>query len=403
MARLRPTRSGWWSLALTLPLVAFLLVNFALPLGSLLRQSFHEPHVAETLPATLAALGRWQGVALPPEAAFAALARELREARHSRALSRVARRIERETQGLRTVVTGTARELEGAGKAGGAATWRTILIGIHPAWQDIGTWRAVKAAGATVTGRHFLDTFDLERDAVGGVALRPETERIYLPRLWSTLGASLAMTVLCLALGYPVAFAITQSPRRLANALLALVVLCLLTSLLVRATAWIVLLQYRGVVNNLLVAAGLVSDDGRVVMIYNVSGTIIATTHALLPYMVLALYSAMQGIPALHLQAAESLGATPLQAFVRVYLPLTMPGVAAGSLLVFMLAVGYFITPALVGEQSGQMLSNLISHHMQTSLNWGLAAALGSTLLGTVVVLYLLYEKLFGTRNLRLG
>ena len=406
---MRLARPGLWSLALTLPLVAFLLANFLLPLGSMLRQSFHEPHVAEALPETVAVLAQWQGVGLPPEAAFAAVARELRAARHSRALSRVARRMEREQAGLRRVVTRSARALQGPvarealEEADRGASWRTTLVGVDASWGETGTWHAVKAAGETMTAQHFLHAFDLAEDAAGSVALRAAAERVYLPRLAGTLVASLAITLLCLVTGYPLALAIARAPRRLANVLLALVILCLLTSLLVRTTAWIVLLQYRGVLNNLLVAVGLVPDDGRLVLIYNMSGTIIATAHALLPYMVLALYAVMRGVPATHMQAAASLGAKPLQAFIRVYLPLTMPGVGAGSLLVFMLAIGYFVTPALVGEQSGQMISNLIAHHMQISLNWGLAAAIGSTLLATVVVLYILYEKLFGIRHLRLG
>ena len=399
-ARWRLARAGLWSLALTLPLVAFLLANFLFPLGSLVRQSFHEPHVAEALPETVGVLAQWKGIGLPQEAAFAAVAKELHAARHSRALGRVAKRFDREMPGLRRVVTRSARAMEDIERG---ASWRTTLVGVDAAWGKTGTWRAIKAASKTLTAQHFLSAFDLAEDATGSVGLRAEAERVYLPRLTATLLASLSITLLCLAIGYPLALAITRSPRRLANVLLALVILCLLTSLLVRTTAWIVLLQYRGVLNNLLVAVGLVSDDERLVMIYNMSGTIIATVHALLPYMVLALYPVMRSIPATHMHAAASLGATPLRAFIRIYLPLTMPGVGAGSLLVFMLAVGYYVTPALVGEQSGQMISNLIAHHMQISLNWGLAAAVGSTLLATVVVLYLIYEKLFGIRHLRLG
>ena len=175
------------------------------------------------------------------------------------------------------------------------------------------------------------------------------------------------------------------------------------TSLLVRTTSWIVLLQTQGVINDLLAAVGLIADDQRISMIYNMTGTVVAMTHVLLPFMVLPLFSVMRTIPPLYMSAAASLGASFLQAFWRVYWPQTLPGVAAGSLLVFILAIGYYITPALVGGQSGQLISNFIAYHMQTSLNWGLAGALGGILLVSVAVLYLLYDRLVGVERMRLG
>ena len=175
------------------------------------------------------------------------------------------------------------------------------------------------------------------------------------------------------------------------------------TSLLVRTTSWIVLLQSQGVVNDLLVALGLIGDDGRLAMIYNMTGTVVAMTHVLLPFMVLPLYSVMRTIPPRQMRAAESLGARFPLAFRRVYWPQSLAGVGAGSLLVFILAIGYYITPALVGGQSGQLISNFIAYHMQTSLNWGLAGALGGILLACVVGLYLLYDRVVGVERMRLG
>ncbi len=187
------------------------------------------------------------------------------------------------------------------------------------------------------------------------------------------------------------------------NLLLILVLVPFWTSLLVRTTAWIVLLQTQGVLNDLMVLIGLVSDDGRLAMVYNMTGTIVAMTHVLLPFMVLPLYSVMRGIPSTHMNAAASLGATPLQAFLRVYWPQSLPGVGAGALLVFILAIGYYITPALVGGSDGQLISNMIAYHMQTSLNWGLAAALGGVLLVGVLVLYAVYDRLVGVERMGLG
>ena len=175
------------------------------------------------------------------------------------------------------------------------------------------------------------------------------------------------------------------------------------TSLLVRTTSWIVLLQRNGVVNDLLVTLGLLSDNGRIQMIYNQTGTLIAMTQILLPFMILPLYSVMKTISPSYMQAARSLGATPATSFLKIYMPQTVPGIGAGCLLVFILSIGYYITPALVGGQKGQLISNFIAYHMKSSLNWGLAAALGAILLVAVLILYWLYNKLVGVDNMKLG
>ncbi len=163
------------------------------------------------------------------------------------------------------------------------------------------------------------------------------------------------------------------------------------------------LLQSQGVVNDLMVATGIVGDESRLQMIYNQTGTIIAMTHILLPFTVLPLYSVMRTINPSYVRAARSLGATSWTAFRRIYLPQTIPGIGAGGLLVFILAVGYYITPALVGGSDGQLISNLIAFHMQKSLNWSLAAALAALLLGGVLIIYWLYDRLIGIDNLKLG
>jgi putative spermidine/putrescine transport system permease protein len=192
-------------------------------------------------------------------------------------------------------------------------------------------------------------------------------------------------------------------PLRISNLLMILVLLPFWTSLLVRTTAWIVLLQGQGVVNSLLVGLGLVDDDGRLAMINNQLGTIIAMTHILLPFMILPLYSVMKTIPPSYARAARSLGATSWTTFRRIYLPQCVPGIGAGGILVFILAVGYYITPALVGGASGTLISNQIAFHMQSSLNWSLAAALASMLLAAVLALYWIYDRLVGIDNMKLG
>ena len=365
----------------------------------MLVRSVHEPVVADALPATVAALAEWDGESPPPEAAYEAAARELAAAREDRTLGRVAGAVNRVRSGLRGVLTRSARSLGGVTEG----PWRSAMEGIDDAWADPETWHAIRETGRRFTSRHYLNALDMRRLPDGSVARQPEERRIYLPLLRRTLMVSAAITVLCLLLGYPVAHLIAHAPERRANVLLALVLIPFWTSLLVRTTAWIVLLQTQGVINDVLVTLGLVGEDGRISMIYNMTGTVIAMTHVLLPFMVLPLYSVMRAIPRQYMNAASSLGATPAQAFLRVYWPQTLPGVGAGSLLVFILAIGYYITPALVGGSSGQLISNMVAYHMQTSLNWGLAAALGGILLAGVLVLYLLYDRLVGVERLSLG
>jgi putative spermidine/putrescine transport system permease protein len=236
-----------------------------------------------------------------------------------------------------------------------------------------------------------------------GVVPRPENEQIDILLFKRTLFMSLMITFSCILLGYPVAWLLSNLPARKANLLLILVLLPFWTSILVRTTAWIAMLQGQGVINDILVWLGLVDDANRLVMINNQFGTIVAMTHILLPFMILPLYSVMRTIPPSYLRAAKSLGATNWTAFWRVYFPQSVPGIGAGAILCFILAIGYYITPALVGGTTGTFISNRIAYHISSSLNWGLGAALGSILLGAVLLLYYVYDKIVGIDNVKLG
>ena len=384
---------------LALPLVAFIGVTFAVPLATMLVRSVYDPIVADALPDTLDQLRGWNGEGTPGEAVYAAAARELLVARDERTLGRVASRINRVRGGLRSVVVDSVRRLREIP----AGPWREAMIDIDADWGDAQTWYAIRTAGDRLTVRHYLNAVDLERLPDGSIARQPPDRRIYVPLFVRTFAVSLGITALCLLLGYPIAHLIAHAPPRRAGLLLALVLVPFWTSLLVRTTSWIVLLQTQGVINDLLVAVGLIGDDGRMALVYNMTGTFVAMTHVLLPFMVLPLYSVMRTIPPQQMRAASSLGASFSEAFRRVYWPQTISGVGAGSLLVFILAIGYYITPALVGGQTGQLISNFIAYHMQVSLNWGLAGALGGILLGCVAVLYLLYDRMVGVERMRLG
>ena len=398
-----PARARLRAAGLALPLVAFIGVTFLAPLWTMFARSVYDPVVADALPETLALLRDWDGAGLPDEEVFAAAARELSRADGERRSGMLGGRVNRVASGMRSVITRGARAATARLEAGSGPSFTDTLIAARPEWGEVSTWRTIRTAGQRFTGRHYLHALDLQRAEDGSVVRMDPDRRVHLPLLWRTLLISLAVTLLCLVLAYPIAHRIAAAPPRRARWLLMLVLVPFWTSLLVRTTSWIVLLQTRGVINDLLVAIGILSDDGRIAMIYNMTGTLVAMTHVLLPFMVLPIYSVMKGIPPSFMRAATSLGANRWQAFFRVYWPLTLPGTGAGALLVFILAIGYYITPALVGGSSGQLISNMIAFHMQTSLNWGLAGALGGVLLLVVGALYVIYDRLVGAMSLRLG
>ncbi len=279
---------------------------------------------------------------------------------------------------------------------------RAAFEGIDEDWLDIDNWQTIQVYASNYTSGYFLNAVDMQLGPDGAEA-RPENQQIYLMLFRRTLIMSMVITASCIVLGYPVAWLLANLPARRANLLMILVLLPFWTSLLVRTSAWKVMLQQQGVINDVLVWLGIVADDARLVMINNQFGTIVAMTHILLPFMILPLYSVMQTIPATYLRAAKSLGANNWTAFWRVYFPQSVPGIGAGSILVFILSIGYYITPELVGGTTGTFISNRIAYHISSSLNWGLAAALGTILLGVVLLLYWVYDRIVGIDNVKLG
>jgi putative spermidine/putrescine transport system permease protein len=269
-------------------------------------------------------------------------------------------------------------------------------------WLDTEVWQTIQTYSPNFTSGYFLNAIDMQKSP-DGPEMRPENEQIYIQLFVRTMFMSLVITGSCILLGYPVAWILANLPARTANLLMILVLLPFWTSLLVRTSAWKVMLQQQGVINDTLVWLGLVGDDSRLALINNQTGTIIAMTHILLPFMILPLYSVMKTIPPSYLRAAKSLGATNWTAFWRVYFPQSVPGIGAGSILVFILSIGYYITPEIVGGTTGTFISNRIAYHISSSLNWGLAAALGAILLAVVLGLYWAYDKIVGIDNVKLG
>tara|TARA_R110002049_G_scaffold11539_2_gene54049 strand:+ start:5790 stop:7343 length:1554 start_codon:yes stop_codon:yes gene_type:complete len=269
-------------------------------------------------------------------------------------------------------------------------------------WTNEDVWKTLRTYSSRYTEGYFLNAIDLQKD-FEGYSVRPENERIYGVLFMRTLFMSLVITGCAILLGYPIAWLMSNRPMREANLLMIMVLLPFWTSLLVRTSAWKVMLQQQGVINDTLVWLNLVDEAGRLVLINNQFGTIVAMTHILLPFMVLPLYSVMRTIPETYTRAAKSLGATNWTAFWRVYFPLSVPGIGAGSILVFILSIGYYITPEIVGGTTGTFISNRIAYHISSSLNWGLAAALGTILLAVVLLLYWVYDRIVGIDNVKLG
>ena len=202
---------------------------------------------------------------------------------------------------------------------------------------------------------------------------------VYLQVMGRTFRISALVTLLCLALGYPLAYLLATLRPRVARLLMVVVILPFFTSIIVRTYAWMVLLGRTGVVNQSLTWLGL--TDAPLPLLYNTGGVVIGMTYVLLPYMVLTAYSVMRGIEPGFVRAAHSLGASRWQAFRRVFLPLSLPGIAAGTLLVFILSLGFFITPALMGGPSDVMIAMLIEREVEFTLNWSFASALAVVLL----------------------
>ena len=385
---------------LAAPLVVFVAVTFLSPLVTMLVRSVYEPAVADSLPATLEALADWDGRELPDEEIFRTAGMEFVALNEERALGSVATRVNRLQSGMRSTLLGSARRL---GNDPPEGSWRDAMIEADEDWAEVSTWLAIRRAGERFTPRYYLNALDLDRGAAGEIVAQPEDRRIYVSLLWRTFLISATITAISLLLAYPVAWLLAHARPARAGMLLLLVLVPFWTSLLVRTTSWIVLLQNQGVINDLLVALGILADEQRLSLIYNMTGTIIAMVHVLLPFMILPLYSVMRTIPPRHMQAAASLGGSFWQSFRRVYWPQSLPGVAAGSLLVFIMSIGFYITPALVGGRTGQLISSMIAYHMEQSLNWGLAAALGAILLLLVVLLYLIYNRLVGVDRMSLS
>lgn len=391
------------ALLLICPLAVFLLLVFVVPIGTLLTRAVKNPEVATALPRTVSALTDWDRKRLPDNMTYAALAADLTKIQHTDGTGILAQRLNLEIPGYRSLVVKTVRAMpfdDGNGQKLTPVQIRNKFIELDNRWGDIEYWQTLAKNGSMVSPFYLLAAVDHKQDGFGDIVHADPDQSIYLQIFARTFLIGGAVTLFTLLLGYPLAYWISRLSERRANLVMIVVLIPFWTSILVRVAAWIVLLQQEGLVNNALMATGLISHP--LTLLFNRVGVYISMTHILLPFMILPLYSVMKAIPATYQRAAVSLGSHPFAAFWRVYVPQTYPGVAAGALLVFILSIGYYITPALLGGPDDQMVSYYVAYFTNVVINWGMACALGGLLLAATLVLYAIYGR-FTRTNLSLG
>ncbi len=395
-------RSKIIAFSMVLPLLIFVLIAFLIPIADMLILSVDNSITKDILPKSVEALQSWDETSgeLPDEAVFAAMVDEIKSAKAAKKHTKIGSRLNYENSGFSSLFRKAGRKMKKIKKP----PYKEALIKSDKRWEEIKTWQVIKQFSTEYTDGYYLAALDFKRNpTTGNIESLPKKDSIYLKLFWRTMLLSSLITFLTFIIGFPLAYMLASVSTRLSNILIIFVLLPFWTSLLVRTTSWIALLQQEGVINDFLVLVGLIDNEGRLAMIHNATGTVVAMTHILLPFMILPLFSVMKTIPKSYVRAAVSLGAHPWKAFWKVYFPNTGAGIGAGSILVFIIAIGYYITPALVGGSSGTFISNRIAYHISNSLNWGLGAALGVILLGIVLALFVLYDRIVGINNMKLG
>ncbi len=384
---------------LVAPLLLYLIITYVFPIGEMFLRSIDDKMVTKMLPKTFIAMEQWDGRELPPEEVFEAFYLDYKILVKEKTFGKLATQLNYEKNGFKSILKKLARKQ----KKFKEGNYKEQIMKVHKRWANVEYWRAIKRRAPSYTYSKYLKGIDMYENAEGKIVQVDETRRVH-KKLWlRTLEIAFFVTLFCFLMAYPIAHLLATLPMKYSNLLMICVLLPFWTSLLVRTASWMILLQQQGIVNDFFVWIGLVADDNRPEMMYNKTGTYVAMTQILLPFMVLPLYSVMKTISPSLMRAGKSLGGTPFVAFWKVYFPLTIPGIGAGSLLVFILAIGYYITPALVGGASGTLISNQIAYHMKSSLDWSFASAMGLMLLAGVLVIYWIYNKLVGIDNIKLG
>ena len=387
---------------LVCPLLLFLIITYIFPIGEMFTRSIDDKMITNMLPNTFKSMEKWDGKEMPEEEVFKSFYSDFKILVEQKEHGKLAQRLNKEKNGFNTIIKKLYRQVQ-RNKIIETESFKEQITSIHKRFRDVEYWRAIKRTAPPYTVAKYLKGMDLYLNEEGNITQVSEDRRIHRILWLRTLEIAFFVTVFCFLMGYPIAHLLATLPMKYSNLLMICVLLPFWTSLLVRTASWMILLQQQGIVNDFFVMIGLVADDNRPEMMYNKVGTYVAMTQILLPFMVLPLYSVMKTISPSLMRAGKSLGGTPFIAFWRIYFPLTIPGIGAGCLLVFILAIGYYITPALVGGASGTLISNQIAYHMKTTLDWSFASAMGLMLLTGVLVVYWIYNKLVGVDNIKLG
>ncbi len=365
------------ALLLVAPLFLFLLITYVFPIGDMLFRSVDDRMITQMLPNTFKSLEKWDGKELPGEETYEAFYKDFYPLAINKESGKLYQRLNYEKSGFSSGLKTTNRKIKDFEQG----NYKEQFMKAHKIWKDVEYWTAMKNTAPNFSYAKYLKGFDLTFDQDRNIVRVDEDRRVHITLWLRTLKVAFWVTIFCFILAYPISHLLATLPMKYSNLLMICVLLPFWTSLLVRTSSWMVLLQQQGPINDLIVFLGLASDDNRPELMYNVIGTFVAMTQILLPFMVLPLYSVMKTISPSLMRAGKSLGGTPLVSFVKVYFPLTIPGIGAGCLLVFILSIGYYITPALVGGASGSLISNTIAYHMKSSLDWAFASALGTMLL----------------------
>ncbi len=384
---------------LVAPLLLFLLITYIIPIGEMFSRSIDDKLTTNMLPKTYKAMEKWDGKELPSEEVFEAFYLDYRILVKNKTVGKLQTQLNLEKNGFKSALKKLARKQ----KKFKEGNYKEQIMNSHKRFKNVEYWRAIKRRAPPITYSKYLKAMDMYLDEDNKIVQVEEDRRMHRILWLRTLEIAFFVTLFCFIMAYPIAHLLATIPMKYSNLLLICVLLPFWTSLLVRTASWMILLQQQGLLNDFFVWIGLFTNENRPQMMYNKTGTYVAMTQILLPFMVLPLYSVMKTISPSLMRAGKSLGATPTVAFFKVYFPLTIPGIGAGCLLVFILAIGYYITPELVGGASGKLISNQIAYHMKSSLDWSFASAMGLMLLTGVLAIYWLYNKLVGVDNIKLG
>ncbi len=394
--RKKKFRKNFFALSLVAPLFLLLLLVFIVPIFSLLIKAVDSPEVLESLPRTIEQIGKsnWQGDDLPDDSIYKALVEDLIYLENSQdpndvgKIGRLAKRLNHEIAGFRSLIIKTSRRLN---QDTALDNSKELLISIDSRWSENRYWRVIERNSNRYTLFYALASLDLTYNEYNEIVSVDQEKATFINIFIRTIVTGIAITLSTLVLAFPLAYWMSHLSTSKVNIVMIFILGPFWISVLVRITSWIVILQNQGIANKSLIWFGVIDEP--LELIFNKIGVFISMTHILLPFMILPIYNVMQAISKNYQKAAISLGSHPFGAFWKVFVPQTYPGIGAGCVMVFIVSIGYYITPALLGGARDQMISYYIAYFTNTVLNWGMASALGSLLLITTIALYIFYDK----------